>query len=113
MPYIQYGDNPLQFVDENGEIHRINNQHLSEIWSIHTVDVTKLMNKFVEKGFFKKTKDPNDSRKVNYILTGLYFGKGNLYQPSQYTTKLFQNKLKDVMVSRFQKLKVIVTMFIS
>ncbi len=107
MPYVQYGDNPLRMVDENGEIHRITNKHLSDIWSIHSVDVTKLMNKFVEKGFFKKIKDPDDSRKANYISTGLYFGKGNLYQPSQYTTKLFQNKLKEVIqeIKKIEKRK--------
>lgn len=98
MPYIDYGDKPLRYIDENGEIIHLNNQFITDIWGIDKRNAIELLNMFVEKGFFIRTKDPKDKRKSNYIPTGLYFAKGKIKSPpNEYTTKIFQRKLTEII----------------
>lgn len=98
MPYVAYGELPLRYIDENGEIIHLNNQTIADIWGINKRDTIELLNKFVEKGFFIRKKDPHDGRKSNYIPTGFFFAKGKLkHTPNEYTTKIFQSKLVEII----------------
>lgn len=98
MPYLSYGESPLQIEQEAGTVLRLNNQLIADIWGIHKRDALALLNLFVESDLFKRVKDPEDARKSNYIPTGLYFGKGRLkHGPTEYTTKIFQKKLAEVI----------------
>lgn len=105
MPYVQYEDVPLSYESEEELPVRLNNHLISKVWNLKPTETKSLLSLFVDKGFLKRVKDPIDKRKSNYIPTGLYFGKGKLsFKPSKYTTKVFQNKLVEI-IERVNKIE--------
>lgn len=99
--FAPYGCNPLVYPD--GTL--LYCQFIAErIWKMDRSHASKLLKKFVQLDYLTTAKcNPSSQKEINYISTGKFILKGPLPKTEKFITKIYQNKLNEV-IDRIQEL---------